>query len=105
MQYLRVLEYHGQVEFFLSGSKKFEIFYAVLRRIPITLIGRTVDLTVAQKTPLDTLHKEGKPQNVLKGLAVSKHIHGKFIGRGKCGRKRCTSDRDECSLDMIVKRS
>lgn len=61
-------------------------------------------MTVAQKTPLDALRKEGKPRNVLRGLAVSKHIHGKFIGWGKCSRKRCTGDRDDCSLDMIVKR-
>lgn len=70
-------------------------FYAALRRIPIALIGRAVDVTVAQKTPLDALRKEAKPQNVLKGPAASKRIHGKFIGRGKCGRKRCTGDRDD----------
>ncbi|CAJ0919700.1 unnamed protein product [Ranitomeya imitator] len=33
--------------------------------------------------------------------AVSKHINGKLSGREKCGRKRCTSNRDNCSLERI----
>ncbi len=29
-----------------------------------TIMGKTADLTVVQKTIIDTLHKEGKPQKV-----------------------------------------
>ncbi len=36
-----------------------------------TITGKTADLTVVQKTIIDTLHKEGKPQHSLpKKLAV-----------------------------------
>src|SRR4029434_4057574 len=76
-----------------------------------TIMGKTADLTVVQKTIIDTMHKEGKTQNVIakeagcSQSAVSKHINGKMNGRKKCGRKRCTSDRDNRSLERIVKRS
>ena len=71
-------------------------------------MGKTADLTVVQKTVIDTLHKEGKPQKVIakeagcSQSAVSKHIHRKLSGRKKCGRKRCTSNRDNRSLERIV---
>ena len=76
-----------------------------------TIMGKTADLTVVQKTIIDTLHKEGKTKKVVakevgcSQSAVSKHINGKLNGSKKCGRKRCTSNRDNCSLERIVKRS
>ncbi len=30
-----------------------------------TIMGKTADLTVVQKTIIDTLHKEGKPQTII----------------------------------------
>ncbi len=45
-----------------------------------TIMGKTVDLTVVQKTIIDTLHKEGKPQTFIakeagcSQSAVSKHV-------------------------------
>ncbi len=30
-----------------------------------TIMGKTADLTVVQKTIIDTLHKEGKPQTFI----------------------------------------
>ncbi len=45
-----------------------------------TIMGKTADLTVVQKTTIDTLHKEGKTQKVIAKEAgcsqssVSKHI-------------------------------
>ncbi len=67
-----------------------------------TITGKTVDLTVVQKTIIDTLHKEGKPQTFIakeagcSQSAVSKHVNRKLSGRKKCGRKRCTtSPREE----------
>ncbi len=56
---------------------------------------KTADLTVVQKTIIDTLHKEGKPQTFIakeagcSQSAVSKHVNRKLSGRKRCGRKRC----------------
>ncbi len=59
-----------------------------------TIMGKTIDLTVVQKTIINTLHKEGKPQTFIakkagcSQSAVSKHVNRKLSGRKKCGRKR-----------------
>ncbi len=82
-----------------------------------TIMGKTADLTVVQKTTIDTLHKEGKTQKVIAKEAdcsqssVSKHINREAKGRksgrktfsGRCGRKKCTSNRDNRTLERIVK--
>ena len=66
-------------------------------------------MTVVQKTTIDSLHKEGKKQKVItkeagcSQSAVYKNMNGKLNGRKKCGRKRCTSNRDNRSLERIVK--
>ncbi len=76
-----------------------------------TIMGKTADLTVVQKTIIDTLHKEGKPQTFLakeagcSQSAVSKHVNRKLSGRKKCGRKRCTTNRENRSLMRIVKQN
>ncbi len=66
-----------------------------------TIMGKTADLTVVQKTIIDTLHKEGKtplPQTFIakevgcSQSAVSKHVNRKLSGRKKFGRKRCTTN-------------
>ncbi len=59
-----------------------------------TIMGKTADLTVVQRTIIDTLH-EGrvKPQTSIAKEAgcsqspVSKHVNRKLSGRKKCGRK------------------
>ncbi len=72
-----------------------------------TIMGKTADLTVVQKTIIDTLHKEGKPQTfiakeaVCSQSAVSKHVNRKLSGRKKCGRKRCATNRENRSLMRI----
>ncbi len=74
-----------------------------------TIMGKTADLTVVQKTIIDTLHKEGKPQTFIakeagcSQSAVSKHVNRKLSGRKKCGRKRCTTNSENRSLMRIVK--
>ncbi len=76
-----------------------------------TIMGKTADLTVVQKTIIDTLHKEGKPQIFIakeagcSQSAVSKHVNRKLSGRKKCGRKRCTTNRENRSLMRIVKQN
>ncbi|KAL0186190.1 hypothetical protein M9458_017860 [Cirrhinus mrigala] len=74
-------------------------------------MGKTADLTVVQKMTIDTLHKEGKTQNVIAKEAgcsqssVSKHINREAKGRKRCGRKKCTSNRDNRTLERIVKQN
>ncbi len=69
-----------------------------------TIMGKTADLTVVQKTIIDTLHKEGKPQTFIAKEAgcsqsdVSKHVNRKLSGRKKCGRKSCTTNRENRSF-------
>ncbi len=52
-----------------------------------TIMGKTDDLTVVQKTIIDTLHKEGKPQTFIAKeadcslSAVCKHVNRKLSGR------------------------
>ncbi len=52
-----------------------------------TIMVKTADLTVVQKTIIDTLHKEGKPQTFIaketgcSQSAVSKHVNRKLSGR------------------------
>ncbi len=75
-----------------------------------TIMGKTADLTVVQKTIIDTLHKEGKPQHALpKKLAVHRVLYPSMLtmlsGRKKCGRKRCTTNRENRSLMRIVKQN
>ncbi len=76
-----------------------------------TIMGKTADLTVVQKTIIDILQKEGKPQKCIakeagcSQSAVSKHVNRKLSGRKKCGRKRCTTNRENRSLMRIVKQN
>ncbi len=76
-----------------------------------TIMGKTADLTVVQKTIIDTLHKEGKPQTFIakeagcSQTAVSKHVNRNLSGRKKCGRKRCTTNRENRNLMRIVKQN
>ncbi len=76
-----------------------------------TIMGKPTDLTFVQKTPFDTLHKEGKPQTFIakevgcSQSAVSKHVNRKLSGRKKCGRKRCTTIRENRSLMRNVKQN
>ncbi len=77
-----------------------------------TIMGKTADLTVVQKTTIVTLHKEGNTQKVIAKEAgcsqssVSKHINREAKVRKICGRKKkCTSNRDNRILERIVKQN
>ncbi len=76
-----------------------------------TIMVKTADLTVVQKTIIDTLHNEGKPQTLIaketgcSQSTVSKHVNRRLSGRKKCGRKRCTTNRENRSLMRIVKQN
>ncbi|KAK3571708.1 hypothetical protein QTP86_016792, partial [Hemibagrus guttatus] len=85
--------------------------FAAFGSLGYTIMGKTADLTVVQKTIIDTLHKEGKPQTFIakeagcSQSAVSKHVNRKWSGRKMCGRKRCTTNRENRSLMRIVKQN
>ncbi len=76
-----------------------------------TIMGKTADLTVIQKTIIDTLLKEGKPQTFItkeagcSQSAVSKHVNRKSSERKKFGRKRCTTNQENCSLMSIFQQN
>uniref|UniRef100_A0A9J7XU09 Transposase Tc1-like domain-containing protein n=1 Tax=Cyprinus carpio carpio TaxID=630221 RepID=A0A9J7XU09_CYPCA len=79
--------------------------------VGFTIMGKTADLTVVQKTTTDTLHKEGKTQKVIAKEAgcsqtsVSKHINREAKGRKRCNRKKCTNNRVNRTLERIVKQN
>ena len=72
-------------------------------------MGKASDLTMVQKTIIETLHKEGKKQKAIASRAdcsqssVSKFLHGKAVGRKKCGQKLATTEGANCSLERIVR--
>ncbi len=76
-----------------------------------TIMGKTADLTVVQKTIIDTLHREGKLQTFIakeagcSQSAVSKHVNRRLSGRKKCERKRCTTNREYRSFMRIIKQN
>ncbi len=75
------------------------------------IMGKADYLTVVKQTIIDTLHKEGNPQTFIakeagcSQSAVSKHVNRKLSERKKCGRKRCTTNRENRSLMRIVKQN
>ncbi len=76
-----------------------------------TIMRNTADLTMVQKTIIDTLHKEGKSQRVIteggavQGVLYQSILNAKLTGEKKLGRKMCTSNRDDRKLENTVKQS
>ncbi len=74
-------------------------------------MGKTADLTVVQKTTIDTLQQGGQDtkghckRGWLFTELCSKHINREAKGRKRCGRKKCTSNRDNRTLEGIVKQN
>ncbi len=70
-------------------------------------MGKTADLTVVQKTIIDALHKEGKPQTFIakeagcSKSAVSKHVNRKLSGREKVWKNFLCSSK--CSCGSVVR--
>ncbi len=75
-----------------------------------TIMGKTADLTVVQKTIIDTLHKEGKQQIFIakeagcSQSAVSKHVNRK-LRKENVWKKKMHSQPRERSLVRIVKQN
>ncbi len=71
-----------------------------------TIMGNTADLTVVQKTIIDTLHKEEKTQTfIAKEAGCSQSAVSKHVNRKLSGRKRCTTNRENRSFMRIVKQN
>ncbi len=74
-------------------------------------MGKTADLAMIQKTNIDASTKRVSHRgSLLKGVAVYRVLYqsilnAKLTGRKNFGRKRCTSNRDDCKLENTVKRS
>ncbi len=67
-----------------------------------TITGKIADLTIVQKTIIDTLHKEGKPQTLIaKEAGCSQNAASKHVNRKLSGRKKC----ENRSLMRIVKQN
>ncbi len=117
IHYLKNLEYGGMVWWSTNQLKtpaKFSWAFKMVSQfgsLGYTITGKTADLTVVQKTIIDTLHKEDKPQTFIakeagcSQSAVSKHDNRKLSWKKKCGRKRCTTNRENHSLMRIVKKN
>ncbi len=84
-QYPKILEY-----LHLSFNK-YSINSGYLLFFETTIMGKTADLAMIQKTNIDTLHKEGKSQKVITERcgclqsAVSKHIKCKVDWKEEFG--------------------
>ncbi len=76
-----------------------------------TIMGKTADLTVVQKTIIDTLHKEGKPQTFIaketgcSKIAVSKHVNRKLSIRKSVEEKDAQSTERTAAYMRIVKQN
>ncbi len=65
-------------------------------------MGKTADLTVIQKTIIDTLHKERKPQTF---IAVHRVLYPSMLTESWVEGKRCRTNRENHSLMRIVKKN
>ncbi len=68
-------------------------------------MGKTVDLTVVQKTIIDTLHKEDKTQTFITKEAVHRVLYPSMLTERWVEGKRCTTNRENRSLMRIVKQN
>ena len=72
-------------------------------------MGKASDLTLVQKSIIETLHKEVKKQKDIASRAgcsqnsVSKFLYRKAIASKKCSQKLATTEWDDCSLERIVR--
>ncbi len=70
-----------------------------------TIMGKTADLTVVQKTIIDTLHKEGKTQTFITKEAVHRVLYPSMLTESWVEGKRCTTNWENRSLMRIVKQN
>ncbi len=87
-QYLKILEYL-HLSFNKWPSTQYKFWVSLV--LETTIMEKTADLAMIQKTNIDTLHKEGKSQKVITERcgclqsAVSKHIKCKVDWKEEFG--------------------
>ncbi len=70
------------------------------------IMGNTADLTMVQKTIIDTLHKGSLLKWVaVQGVLYQSILNAKLTGRKKLGMKMCTSNGHDPKLENTVKQS
>ncbi len=90
-QYLKILEFNTFEFNNTISDHPYSINYGYLLFFETTIMGNTADLSMVQKTIIDTLHKEGKSQRVIterggcSRSAVSKHIKCKVDRKKEIG--------------------
>lgn len=76
------------------------------RSVGYTIMGKTADLTVVQKDDHWHLARTAK-SSLLKRLAVHRTLCSSTLiqvkRRKRCSRKKCTSNRNNCNRERIVK--
>ncbi len=80
---IRISKYYNIYIWVSINDHPYSIHFGYLLFFETTIMGKTADLAMVQKTIIDTLHKEGKSQRVIterggcSRSAVSKHIKSK----------------------------
>uniref|UniRef100_A0AAY5KX70 Transposase Tc1-like domain-containing protein n=1 Tax=Esox lucius TaxID=8010 RepID=A0AAY5KX70_ESOLU len=84
---------------------------SLIKSLADCIVEHSLTVSTFSEDRTDTLHKEGKTQKVIAKQAgcsqssVSKHINREAKGRKRCGRKKFTSNKDNCTLERIVKQN
>ncbi len=90
-QYLKILEYLHFTFYISINDHHYSINSGYLLFFETTIMEKTADLAMIQKTNIDALHKEGKSQRVITERcgclqsAVSKHIKCKVDWKEEFG--------------------
>ncbi len=102
-QYVKILEYLHWVSI---NDHPYSINSGYLLFFETKIMGNTADLTMVQKTIIDTLHKGSLLKEVaVQGVLYQSILNAKLTGRKKLGRKMCTSNGDNRKLENTVKES
>ncbi len=103
-QQIRIWWYANQLKIPAKVSWAFKMV-SRFGSLGYTIMGKTADLTVVQKTITDTLHKEGKTQTFIAKEAVHRVLYPSMLTESWVEGKRCTTNRENRSLMRIVKQN
>ncbi len=103
-QQIRIWWYANQLKIPAKVSWAFKMV-SQFGSLGYTIMGKTADLTVVQKTIIDTLHKEGKTQTFIAKEAVHRVLYPSMLTESWVEGKRCTTNRENRSLMRIVKQN
>ncbi len=107
-QYLKILDYYIWVSI---NDHPYSINSGSLLFFETTIMGTLLTWQWSRRRTLTPFTKRVSHRgSLLKGVAVYRVLYqsilnAKLTGRKKLGRKRCTSNRDDCKLENTVKQS